>query len=173
MTNSRAVCRSGERCDPKSQEEALYCQVHHSQLSVDDLALALEVNASNLRNWTNSDYAGKSFPSKRIERLLTLTADNPTLTTYWCQLQGRVSVLAGSRLKEMGERMRSFAEMLCAAATQEAAGTLPPREAARIAEESQLAMGAIAELVDTTIATGRARNVPVPVPVFNGGSREH
>lgn len=54
-TNSRKQCTSGDRCDIRSQADALYCVLHHSDTALKDIAAIVGVRAGYLMDAANPD----------------------------------------------------------------------------------------------------------------------
>lgn len=88
MTRSRKECRSGPRCTPRTLCEALYCQAHHSDRSLREIAEhpTIDLHESSLRNFVNPDDAAV-LPLRFVEPLIALTPENPAVTRYLASVQ--------------------------------------------------------------------------------------
>lgn len=112
MTSSRKECLSGEkRCEPKSNREALYCQINHSQMSRNELAEVMDISPSSLSKWGDPAQHDR-IPEDRLTHLLQLTDDNPAFVTFYATLQGFVVYDPKSAGADVTRLVTEFGELL-------------------------------------------------------------
>lgn len=61
MIASRKLCRSGQPCEPRTLVEAIYCLVHHSDLSLPEIAEAIGKRPGYLSDAANPDLETVNF----------------------------------------------------------------------------------------------------------------
>lgn len=150
MTNSRKACRNGAKCEPANEREARHCQMMHSALDADALAERCGVNPATYRNWANTD-RDDQIPSRHYVPILSFTADNLALITYWARLQGVVVFRAPANVAQMAQvadAVREFGDLLTTTAEANSDGSIDMREAEKIKREGEQAVAAILSLVD-------------------------
>lgn len=112
MTSSRKECLTGEkRCTPKSNREALYCQINHSQMSRTEIAEVMDVNPATLSKWGDPAQHDR-IPDDRLAHLLQLTVDNLAFVTFYAQLQGFVVYDPKSAGADVTRMVTEFGELL-------------------------------------------------------------
>ncbi len=73
MTRGRKACRHGDRCEPRSIAEAIYCCAHHSDLDLETIAARMGCRPGYLRDASNPDREDTQFQSRHLIALMTLT----------------------------------------------------------------------------------------------------
>lgn len=161
MTAGRKDCRAGiQRCAPRTLRQALYCQVHHAQMTLRELAATMDVNPSTLNNWVDPDHDSR-IPEDRLEHLLRLTDDRAVYVRYLAELQGQVvfEVPKGSpRASRTAAMLHEFADLLKALADRDDGTTAA--EAERIAMEGHDVIAAIAAEIEDARRTVAATRGP-------------
>jgi hypothetical protein len=151
MTSTPKRCKAGQRCQPVTLREALYCQVHHSELRLDAIARHLALNAGTLADAVNPDGDGSILASKHYQPLLELTRDNLSVVAFLASLQ-RAVVYAmptgdGTDM-HLADVVREFGEFLTRHAEARAVRGINITEAAEIEREGQDAIRAILTVID-------------------------
>ena len=86
MTNSRATCRAGHRCDVTVEgarlRHAFHCQFVHAAKPLEKLAELEGINAHTLAAMVNPDRDDVWLPSRRLTSLLERTADHDALARF-------------------------------------------------------------------------------------------
>ncbi len=82
MTNSRATCRGGHRCEPSSLREVLHCQFAHAGTPIDGLAELEGINPHTLAAMVNPDRDDTWPPMRRLRSLLERTSDHDALARF-------------------------------------------------------------------------------------------
>lgn len=82
MTNSRATCRGGHRCEPRTIREALHCQFVHAAKPLEDLAQLEGINAHTLAAMVNPDRDDTWPPMRRLLSLLDRTSDHDAFARF-------------------------------------------------------------------------------------------
>lgn len=76
MTNSRKVCRSGDRCDARSLADVLYCMVHHSDVDASSVAEKIGVRRGYLLDASNPDRVDTQFQARLIAPITQATGND-------------------------------------------------------------------------------------------------
>ncbi len=112
MTSSRKDCLTGDvKCQPKSNREALYCQINHSQMSRAEIAEVMDVNPATLSKWGDPAQHDR-IPDERLAHLLQLTDDNPAFVTFYARVQGFVVYDPKSAGADVTRMVTEFGELL-------------------------------------------------------------
>lgn len=82
MTNSRATCRGGHRCEPSHIREALHCQFTHATMPLEQLASLEGINAHTLAAMVNPDRDDNWPPMRRLHSLLSRTSDHDAYARF-------------------------------------------------------------------------------------------
>jgi len=151
MTESPKRCTGGQRCQPVTLREALYCQVHHSTVRLDAIARQLGISAATLADAVNPDGDGSMLAAKHYDTLLSLTPDNLALTGYMARRQ-RALVYAlpaeGAADTQTAKVVMEFGEFLTRHAEARADRAVTAKEAGEIEIEGRQAIAAILALID-------------------------
>lgn len=75
-TNSRKQCTAGDRCKPRDEREALYCLLHHSEQSLQEIAAFLGKRPGYLMDAGNPDREDLHFQAELVSRVTRFT-NNP------------------------------------------------------------------------------------------------
>jgi hypothetical protein len=75
MTQGRHACRSGQRCTPQSLAEAIYCAVHHSDLELEAIAVAMGIRPGYLKDAANPDRNDTQFQVRWLVPLAQVTGN--------------------------------------------------------------------------------------------------
>lgn len=167
MTNGRKACRDGQRCEPRTLAEAIYCVVHHSDVDVDRIVEHLGVRRGYLIDATNPDRDDTHFQVRWIVPVTAITG-NAAIVEYLARTLGGVFVqlppltpgrhddIVTQAAKAMGEVGDVFTEMRRALADD----TLTPKEAQRFSVEIEQAIAMLLSL--GTIFNQKAGVTPAP-----------
>lgn len=82
MTNSRATCRAGHRCEPATLREALHCQCTHATALLEALAEKEGIHPHTLAAMVNPDRDDTWLPLKRLASLLDRTKDHDAFARF-------------------------------------------------------------------------------------------
>jgi len=151
VTSTPKLCRAGHRCQPVTLREALYCQVHHSEMRLDAIARHLGISASTLADSVNPDGDGSILASKHYAALLELTRDNLSVVAFLASLQHAVvhAMPSGDATDiHIADVVREFGEFLTRHAEARADRVIGTTEAEEIEREGQDAIKAILKVVD-------------------------
>jgi len=85
MTNSRATCRAGHRCEPKNDREAWHCQVMHAADPLEAIAAKEGINPHTLAAMVNPDRDDTWLPSRRHASILDRTKDNDAVVRFYAE----------------------------------------------------------------------------------------
>lgn len=66
MTRSRKECTSGQHCDPRNLQEAIYCLLHHSELTLAQIAETVGVRPGYLMDAANPDREDTQFQTRLV-----------------------------------------------------------------------------------------------------------
>ncbi|MDP3717137.1 MAG: hypothetical protein Q8T13_05125 [Acidobacteriota bacterium] len=88
MTNSRATCRAGHRCEPATEREAWHCQVMHAKDAVDVIAGKEGIHEKTLTAMVNPDRDDAWVPARRQASILDRTADNDAVARFYAARVG-------------------------------------------------------------------------------------
>jgi len=144
MNATREQCRAGQRCEPKTKREALYCLGTHSEMTRTEIAEAMGVSPQALGQFI--DPMGKSrLPEDREEHLLQLTDDNIVYARYVAECQGFVAYDPKKHVNT-SRMVREFADLL-EAIDARADGT-SAEDAARIEREGKDVIGAVVKATE-------------------------
>lgn len=75
MTHSRKDCRNGQRCEPQTLQESLYCLLHHSRITLPAIAEAIGKRPGYLSDAANPDCETVHFQAGSLVPAM-LAADN-------------------------------------------------------------------------------------------------
>lgn len=151
MTSTPKRCKAGHRCQPVTLREALYCQVHHSELRLDAIARHLGISASTLADAVNPDGDGSMLAPKHYEPLLALTADNLAVVAFLASRQHAVVyAMPNGEASDLhlAAVVREFGEFLTRHAEARADRAITAIEATEIEREGQDAIRAIVTVID-------------------------
>jgi hypothetical protein len=87
MTHGRKACRAGDRCEPRSLDEAIYCVVNHSEITLGVIADRLGCKPSYLAQAANPDDSSVQFQARIIAPITELTK-NTAIVRYLASLCG-------------------------------------------------------------------------------------
>jgi hypothetical protein len=141
MITGRKQCRSGERCQPKSKRESLYCQGHHSQMERIEIADAMGINPATLSKWIDPN-GDERMPEEREIHFLQLTDDNQAYASYMAGLQGFIVYDPKSAPRNVTRMVNEFGDLLKAIDAR-ADGTTTADEADRIEREGTELIAAV------------------------------
>lgn len=82
MTNSRATCRAGHRCEPATLREALHCQFSHAKDPLEAIAHKEGIHPHTLAAMINPDRDDSWLPMKRLASLLDRTKDQDAFARF-------------------------------------------------------------------------------------------
>ncbi len=91
MTGSRKTCRQGDRCEPQTLVEALYCACHHSDLPLTSIAEIIGQRQGYLSDAVNPDRDEVQFQARLIAPLIRAT-DNYAPLQFLARQVGAVIV---------------------------------------------------------------------------------
>lgn len=92
MINGRKDCRSGRACEPKTLQESIYCMVHHSDLSLPQIAEAIGKRPGYLQDAANPDCETVAFQVTALVPAMR-AADNYMPLRYMAGQVGAVIVM--------------------------------------------------------------------------------
>ena len=167
--HSRKVCREGDLCQPENYCEAWHCQIHHAAKTLTELAEAIEINPSTLRNFVNPDLPGSQLPPRLHEPLLALTADHRAVVSYLARTHGCVvyALPQGSARATHARIVTEFGEFLQQLGQAEDDGRISGDDATRVEREGAEAIEAIvAAMADIRHRVGGSSRV-----IAIGGAR--
>lgn len=75
MTRGRKACTSGDRCEPRTLAESLYCCVHHSGIEPRIIAERIGVRVGYLLDAANPDRDDMQFQSRHLVPLSIVTGN--------------------------------------------------------------------------------------------------
>lgn len=75
MIQGRKSCRSGRSCEPRTLVEAIYCLVHHSDLSLPEIAEAIGKRPGYLSDAANPDLETVNFQAACLVPAMRATAN--------------------------------------------------------------------------------------------------
>lgn len=80
MTRSRKQCTSGEHCEPRSLQEAIYCALHHSEMPLARIAETVNVRAGYLMDAANPDREDTQFQARLIAPITRVTNNHAVVS---------------------------------------------------------------------------------------------
>jgi hypothetical protein len=80
MTRSRKQCTSGDRCEPRNLQEAIYCELHHSDLPLARIAETIGVRAGYLMDAANPDRDDTQFQARLIAPTTRITGNTAVIS---------------------------------------------------------------------------------------------
>lgn len=163
MTLSRRECLHGAGCAPTTLQEALYCCVHHSKLSPQQIAEQLGISVTYLHDAANPDREQHQFQARLLLPLMSVTGNLAPLRFLNAAL-GRIDIampavdadgddILGGYLRlvrEVGEDSTLIEKVL-------SDGRVTPAECARVKRETRETAEAalhIAALVEKRVDRG-------------------
>lgn len=163
MTSSFKLCTSGKRrCQPATEREAWYCQVHHSkEIRPEAIAAGLGISPTALSDAVNPDGDGSMLAARHHARVLYLTAANLAVLTFYARLQSAVVFplpdVAAAADAHTAQVVREFGEFLTKTAEAHADRHLTEGEAREIEIEGQQAITAIVTIIEDAKREARAQ----------------
>lgn len=139
-TNGRKACRSGQRCEIHSLEEAIDCVAHYSDLTLRQIAERVGKSESYLRAACSQWDDGHHFQAALIIPLTAATR-NFALLDYIERQVGRVAIAIpegvgrGDVFERTADVMRELGEAIEAIRCSLADGRVETCEAARVQKE--------------------------------------
>lgn len=151
MTTSKKLCRDGQPCQPVTLREAWHCQMHHSEMRLDEIARHVGMNPNTLSAAVNPTGDDALPAARHHELLLSLTKDNAAVLTYFAQVQGRVVVAidASSPIAKAAESCKTFGSLLSTVSEANADGIVDPLERAQIKHYAHAHMAIVAALAES------------------------
>lgn len=151
MTTGRRACTSGEKCQPRSLAEVLYCVVHHSRIDAGQLADRIGVRKGYLLDAANPDRDEVQFQARWIVPV-TLASGNDALLRYLADQCGGVFFAvpqiddAGSDVvQDTAKAVEAFGALLQCGAQAWADRHVSEAEAQTVAQCASAAIAAIAQ----------------------------
>lgn len=141
MTRGRKACRSGQRCEPRTWGEALYCLVQHSNLEPAEIAARIGKRVGYLLDASNPDREDTKFQAELLTAVMHVTHNLAPLH-YLCAEFGGVFLPLPAAAASDDEVLAAFARAVAEVGESGSAitqgledRTLTPEEAQRACRE--------------------------------------
>jgi hypothetical protein len=175
MTRSRSECRSGHRCDIQSLSDAVHCVIHHSDLSLNEIAERLGVRPGYLSDAANQDRDEVQFQARLIVPLTAVTGRS-TVLEYVAHSAGfamtpipAVALRQHSAMDDLDVAVQDLGQTAAQVRSALADGVVGADEAARVRACTLKVITAAARIADTVEA--QVETAPERPPVRFGAGR--